>query len=491
MPTSTIPLLHRRGFLAGAGAGMLVAATGGATRAAAGREFRLTAGPATARLVPAPYPDTAVWAYNGSVPGPEIRVRQGERVRVVVENALAEDTTVHWHGIRLPNAMDGVPHLTQPPIPPGGSFVYEFDAVDAGTFWYHPHQRSAEQVDRGLAGALIVEEAEAIAVDRDVTWVLDDWRLLDDASISGDFDEMHDRVMAGRIGNTMTVNGMVREGFEVRAGERIRLRLVNAANARIVGLAFEGHAPTVIALDGQPVEPHAPDGGMVVLGPAMRADLVLDMTGAPGARFRVVDRFYRGHEYRLLDLAYAAGRLRERPPEGEVRLPANPLAEPDLATAERHAVTFAGGGMAAMRGMMGQGAPGMGMSGMAHAGIWTVNGVAAPGDSVAGHAMPPFLTLARGRSCVLALANDTVFHHPIHLHGHSFRVLSRNGAPTRRREWQDTVLMAPRERVEIAFVADNPGDWMFHCHILEHQAAGMMGVIRVADAPAAAPTTRT
>jgi len=148
-------------------------------------------------------------------------------------------------------------------------------------------------------------------------------------------------------------------------------------------------------------------------------------------------------------------------------------------------VTFTGGMMGAMverqMGLAeGSGMGGMmggGMMGMRHdgRGIWFVNGVAAEG-----HILDPFLRLARDRSHVIAMTNATAFHHPIHLHGHSFRVISRNGAPTAHREWQDTVLMAPRERVEIAFVADNPGDWMFHCHILEHQAGGMMGVIRVA-----------
>ena len=109
------------------------------------------------------------------------------------------------------------------------------------------------------------------------------------------------------------------------------------------------------------------------------------------------------------------------------------------------------------------------------AGLWFVNGVAAGGP-----VSEPVLTLARGRSHVIAMANATAWHHPIHLHGHAFRVIARDGHPTPRREWQDTVLMAPRERVEIALVADNPGDWMFHCHILEHQAAGMMGIVRVA-----------
>jgi FtsP/CotA-like multicopper oxidase with cupredoxin domain len=496
--------VSRRGFLAASG-GLALAALTPAWPAAAGtaRHYTIMAAPGRAPLVGGGHPETTVWAYNGAVPGPEIRVRQGERLRVAVENGLDEETTVHWHGMRVPNPMDGVPHLTQTPIAPGETFVYEFDCPDAGTFWYHPHQRSFEQVGRGLYGPLIVEEPEPLAVDRDVTWVLDDWRLLQDASISDDFGNRMDSGMSGRVGNTVTVNGRLPETFAVRAGERLRLRLINGANARIFGLEFEDHQPQVIALDGQPVEPHVPEGSRIVLGPAMRADLVIDMTGAPGNRFRVIDTFYRDLEYRLLDLVYGDKPLRGRPPDTPIQLPDNPLAEPDLPAAERHEIAFGGGMMSGMMGsgmrggMMdrGQSDGGMGggmmdrmmegmrgggmmdgmMQGMRHDGIWTINGV-----SATGHVMDPLLTLVRGRSYVLALHNDTAWHHPIHLHGHSFRVLSRNGTATRHREWQDTVLMAPRERVEIAFVADNPGDWMFHCHILEHQASGMMGVIRVA-----------
>src|SRR3546814_4138251 len=147
--------------------------------------------------------------------------------------------------MRVPNAMDGVPHLTQKPVAPGETFHYEFECPDAGTFWYHPHQRSLEQVGRGLYGPLIVEEPEPVAVDRDVTWVLDDWRLLTDASISGDFGSMMDTGMAGRIGNTVTITGRLPDTFPVRAGERLRLRLINAANARIFGLEFEGPQPQI------------------------------------------------------------------------------------------------------------------------------------------------------------------------------------------------------------------------------------------------------
>lgn len=485
----SLPTPTRRAFLTSAAAlaaGMVLPVSGLRTaRAASVKEFRLKAAPGRTHLVPEPYGETPVWTYNGAVPGPEIRVRQGDRLRVVVENGLDEETTVHWHGVRTPNAMDGVPHLTQAPIAPSETFTYEFDAVDAGTFWYHPHQNSTVQVGRGLYGPLIVEEAEPVRVDRELTWVLDDWRLTQAAAISDDFDNRHDLMHSGRVGNTVTINGRVPESIAVRSGERVRLRLINAANARIFGLDFADLEPVVISLDGQPVTPHPPTNGLVTLGPAMRMDLIFNMTGPPGSRTTVVDRFYQGLEYRLVDLAYAETVLRERAPDWPVELPANPLAEPDLGGAIRHEVTFNGGMMgqmvmAEMGGSMGDGASGgmMGnMMNMMHGqGIWFINGKAATG-----HVMDPLLTLPRGRTCVLAMTNATAWHHPIHLHGHSFRVLSRNGQPTAHREWQDTVLMAPRERVEIAFVADNPGDWMFHCHILEHQASGMMGVIRVSE----------
>lgn len=467
--------LSRRRFLAslaGLSALPLLPARSGSADAAQLVQARLVAGPARVQVAPNEYPSTGAWTYNGSLPGPVLRVRQGDRLRVHVQNALEEPTTVHWHGIRLPNPMDGVPYITQRPIDPGKSFTYEFALPDAGTFFYHPHQRGYEQVGRGLAGALIVEERTPPEVDRDVLWVLGDYRLNADAAISSGFGNFMDVSHAGRIGNTVTLNGRVQtEPFRVRAGERIRLRLVNAASARVFALEFRGHEPWVVALDGQPVEPHQP-GGAVVLGPAMRADLILDMTAAPGSRHAVIDGFYRQRAYTFNELQYSEeAPLRERPADPP-RLPANPLAEPDLRGAERHQVVFTGGMMGGMGGMMG----GMrgGRSGMA----WAVNGVAnSCGES--GLPFEPLLVLRKGRSCVLDLVNDTASHHPIHLHGHSFRVLSRNGRPSSRREWLDTVMLDPRERAEIAFVADNPGDWMFHCHVLEHQAGGMMSCIRV------------
>jgi FtsP/CotA-like multicopper oxidase with cupredoxin domain len=464
--------LTRRALLTGAAGAGLANLLPRPSRAA---DLTVTAGPSKAPLVPG-QPETAVCAYNGMVPGPEIRVRQGSRLRVAVENRLAEDTTVHFHGIRLPNGMDGVPHLTQPPIAPGQTFSYEFDVPDAGTYWYHPHVNSAEQVGRGLSGPLIVAEREPIAVDRDIVWMLSDWRLLPDAQIRADFGNMHDKAHNGRVGETVTINGRVPDTFAVRRGERIRLRLINAANARVFGLRFTGHAPTVIAYDGQPVSPHAPPDGAVVLGPAMRADLILDMTGKPGERFQIVDDYYRGLAYWLVDLVYDGVPLRERPPDSPIALPPNTVPEPNLDGAMRHEVVFNGGmmGQAMMR------ARGMGsmmdmMEMMRSGKVWFLNGAA-----MMGHTMEPMLTLTRGRTALIAMSNETTWWHPMHLHGHAFRVISRDGAPTRYREWQDTVLVGPRERVEIAFVADNPGVWMFHCHVLEHQESGMMGIVRVA-----------
>src|SRR5262245_50914006 len=157
-------LMSRRSFLQAGARLATMSALALPSRAAAALAYEqtITVAPGTARLTGEP--ETAVWTYDGQIPGPTLRLRQGEPVRLTVENRLEQDTTVHWHGVRLPNAMDGVPGLTQPPIRPGGTFFYEFSPPDAGTYWYHPHANSLEQLGGGLAGALIVEESEPIAV---------------------------------------------------------------------------------------------------------------------------------------------------------------------------------------------------------------------------------------------------------------------------------------------------------------------------------------
>jgi FtsP/CotA-like multicopper oxidase with cupredoxin domain len=417
------------------------------------------------------FPATEVWTYNGVEPGPILRVRQGAPFRATVENRLSESTTVHWHGIRLPNAMDGVPNLTQKPIAPGERFDYAFTPPDAGTFWYHSHDDSLVQMGRGLAGALIVEETDPPAVDREWLWTIQDWRLTRDAQIAPGFNNRMEMAMDGRVGNTVTINGTVPDTVRVRAGERVRLRLLNAAIARIMALRFEGHRPVIVALDGQPCEPHEPPEGRLLLGPAMRADVMLDMQGEPGRSYRVIDDFYDRLAYTLVHLEYEkATPVRPHPSDAPLRLPRNPVPRPDLNTAIVHDVQLQGGMMsgAGMGGMMG-------MGGKAN---WAINGQSMTGDGSAD--MPPLFQIARGQSCILDMHNDTAWWHPMHLHGHSFQVLDRDGAPVPHDVWGDTVLVRPRERVRVAFVADSLGDWMFHCHVMEHQVGGLMTTIRVA-----------
>ena len=439
-----------------------------------GRVQRLRARAASIRLLGADAPQTRVWAYNDSVPGPVLRWRRGDHLELEFENALENPSTVHWHGLRVPNAMDGVPVLTQAPVAPGAHFRYAFELRNSGTYWYHPHFQSAEQLDRGLHGVIIVEDDHPPRVDRDLLWVLDDWRLDPRAQIVDDFGNLHDASHQGRFGNTATVNGRVPGDLSVRAGERIRLRLVNAANAWIFGLDFVGHAPVVIAYDGHAVDPHPPPGGRVIVGPAQRVDLILDLTGAPGERFEVVDRFYARSAYTLLDLIYAPRRLRSAPLADRVALPPAELPNPDLGAAELHRITFSGGAMGGMRSARLAGRE-TGIRELARLGkVWAINGTAA-----SRHDEPPLLELRRGRSYVLDFTNETAFPHPIHLHGHPMKLLEVNGEAPVRDTWRDTLLMAPRSRAAVAMVADNPGRWMLHCHIPEHQEAGMMAVVNV------------
>ncbi len=472
--------MNRRHFLAALGGGTLATALPRlALGAAAAPAIGLRCAPGQMQIGPPDYPATAIWAYDGTVPGPELRFRQGDTARIRVDNGLADGTTVHWHGLRLPHAMDGVAGVTQPPIAPGATFDYRFPLPDAGTFWYHPHHLSHEQVARGLYGVLVVEEPQPIEVDRDVTWVLSDWRLDEGAAQVDDFGDLHDMTHAGRLGNAVALNGAWADPeatFGVRSGERLRLRLVNAATARGFALRFNGHAPRVIALDGHPVTPFEAPTGQVTLAPGQRADLVLDCLHEPGAAFTVADDYYPRRPFDLVRLAYVDDTpLRAQISRAPIALAPNPVAEPDLARATRHEVLLAGGAMGGMASARLDGVDtDLRTLVREHGLAWAINGVASGHDGVA-----RLLDLPLGAHVVLALRNDSAWDHPIHLHGHAFRVLNRNGAPVPGTPWRDTVLLRREETAEIAFVADNPGEWMFHCHVLDHQRGGMLATVRV------------
>jgi FtsP/CotA-like multicopper oxidase with cupredoxin domain len=467
-------MLSRRAFLSASSAAVAFIALPQPARAAT---TSVTLTPAPARLPVLPnQPETAVWAYNNSLPGPVLRLKQNDRLRAVLKNNLTQDTTIHWHGIRLPNAMDGVPGLTQQPVRPGESFTYDFACQDAGTFWYHPHAGNPEQVGRGLYGLLIVDEPNPPPVDRDVAWVLSDLRLDREGQITPDFGNFMDLTHAGRLGNVALMNGRLAQPFSVQAGERIRLRLVNTANARIFDLRFSDHAPWIVALDGHPLDVPLQLGPQerVILGPGMRADLILDLGNEPGKRYSVFDRDFQGREHRLTDLAYAdapAVAAKHRP---DPTLAANPVTEPDLQSAERLPLVL-GGGMGVPYALKVDGGQALDMRQAwdRHRMAWSLNSQAMSEHS-GHHGHAPLFSLKLGRSYVIEASNDTSWPHPIHLHGHVFRVLTQAGRP-----WRDTVLLQPGEKAQLALLADNPGHWMLHCHILEHQAAGMMATVSV------------
>jgi len=437
----------------------------------------LRAETALAELAGGEGPATAVWAYNGTVPGPVLRFRQGDRLDIDFLNRLPDPTTVHWHGLRVPVAMDGVPFLSQDPIAPQGRFAYQFPLTESGTYWYHPHIDGSRQVGQGLRGALIVEEKTPPDVDREITWTLDDWRMDEDAQLTP-FGGMHDASHAGRVGNVVTVNGSLETQEPVRAGERLRLRLINAANARLFAPEFPTDRIWIVALDGHPVPPTVPEDGRIWLAPGQRVDVILDIPGKPGEEIKILDGAYgETRRYHLMSL-----NLDGQPPLRDASAESSPealqphdLPEPDIAQATRHELIFEGGAMGGMQGAH-MGDKFLSMRELVAAGrLWAMNGTV-PHHLHGGN---PLFRFALGSSHVLQMANLTAFPHPIHLHGHVFRVLTRNGKPVPHQPWRDTVLLWPDQTVEIAFVADNPGEWMLHCHILEHQDAGMMATVAV------------
>ena len=467
--------LGRRDFLkAGAAVGLLAASGCRATVDARTHPIILNAAPGSAPLLGDAEAGTDVWAYNGTVAGPTLRVKRGGELAVRLENALPQGTSIHWHGIRIDNAMDGVVGMTQDAVEPGAGFDYRFTCPDSGTYWYHSHNRSWEQVARGLYGVLIVEEEEPPAVDREITLVLDDWRLDEGGAIhEGSFGALHDWSHQGRIGNWVTVNGKPPGDIALRAGERVRLRVLNAATARIFALAMDGHDATVASLDGFSIPPTVPDQSLL-LAPGQRVDYVLDAVGTPGGRYALMDDAYREARpiafFAYSDEAPRRDQFDATPALGETRLPAMPDPSEALPVSMLMEGGAMGGlGQAIMDGKM------TGIRDLAQARrVWAVNGIAGDLDK-------PLFSVKRGRAVRVAMTNDTSFPHVMHLHGHHFTVLSVDGepAPNAGKIWRDSFLMMPRQEAEILLTADNPGKWYFHCHMLGHQAAGMRTWVEV------------
>jgi FtsP/CotA-like multicopper oxidase with cupredoxin domain len=427
----------------------------------------ITAAPTKLQLAPEGFAATDVWAYNGRVPGEVLRFTQGDTLDVRLLNGLeAQETTIHWHGLRLPNAMDGVPGLTQAPVAPGASFDYRFKLDDAGTFWYHPHANALEQISRGLAGVLVVEEPEAPEVDDDRVLVLDDWRMASDAVIQPSFGAWHDMSHAGRLGNYITVNATPEHRQTVRPGTRLRLRLVNTATARIFDLRFRGLTAWVVAHDAMPLDAPEPVE-QLALGPAQRTDLIVDITAGAGQE-ALLASVERDGAFALATFPVSGAAQGARP--APTALPPNDMPEINLQAARSVPLVMEGG---AMRGLPEGGTHDgrkMDMRALAEAGqFWAFNGQLGMGDT-------PLLEAFEGESLRIPITNKTAFAHAMHLHGMHFReVLASGGVGP----WRDTILVAPNETREVVFNAHNPGDWMFHCHMPSHQMSGMMNWIRV------------
>lgn len=453
---------NRRQVLAGAAAAV---ALGPQSVLAAGSKV-LRAAPAMAQIAPPEFAQTPVWAFDGTAPGPVLRYTQGARLQRQLVNALPQPTAVHWHGIRIDNAMDGVPDLTQSAVPPGESFDYDFVLPDAGTYWYHSHNQSMEQVARGLSGALIVDEAtDGPALDGERVWLLDDWRLDPESiEIHDSFGAFHDLSHAGRIGNIVTTNGTFELTDKVRAGDRLRLRLINAANARIFELGLQGLRGWIVALDGMPLARPRPVPDRFALAPAQRVDLIVDVIAGAGEPAHLL-RHEREGAISQVWIEVAEGttpRVRAAPQP----LPPNPdFGAPEMRDARAVGVLMQGG---AMRGMAG-GAEYRGrkldMRALAREGMfWALNGQA---DRNA----RPLFRASRGETVRIAFANDTAFPHAMHLHGHHFHLVGEDG---RIGDLRDTILVDAGRTAEVALRCHNPGKWLFHCHMLGHAAAGMM-----------------
>ena len=420
-------------------------------------EVSLTASRARLVLVPGS-PAADVYAYNGTIPGPTLEVREGARVIVHFRNDLPEPTTVHWHGVHLPADADGSPFDL---VAPGHhrDYVFTFGAGTAGTYWYHPHpdQRSAYQVAMGLYGAIIVRAANdpLPASLHEKLLILADNRFRPDGSL--DFpgpDTPEGRIdgVNGREGNVLFVNGQIMPTIAIRGGEVQRWRVVNASASRVYRLTLGGQTFLHVGSDGglfeRPIEVKD-----IVVANSERVELLVRGTGPPGSRTIVqvlpYDRYVpqtRPDDWDrprdLLALQYS-----NDPPVRPVKLPATLRVIPPLDTTQVAATRV----VVLSQGLINGHAMDMGRADItAH--LWTTE--------------------------IWEIENIVGMDHPFHLHGFQFQVLDHDGVPTTYRSWKDTVNIPKHQTVRIVVRFDDfPGKWMFHCHILDHEDMGMMGVL--------------
>jgi FtsP/CotA-like multicopper oxidase with cupredoxin domain len=386
------------------------------------------------------------WTFNGQVPGPVLEGRVGDVLEVRLTNRLPEATAVHWHGMRLPAPMDGT-EMVQQLVQPGETFTYRFKLLDAGTFWYHPHHNETVQLERGLYGALIVRGDDEPTLDREQVLVLDDLKLDRKGRIAkfGGFVQWHD----GREGDARLVNGRVEPTLRIAAGQIERWRVVNAASARYVRLSIGGAQFRILGTDGGLIE--APVSvNEVLLAPGDRVDLA-------------VGPFAEGEELAVEALRYSRTTIKQRGTERFATLRVGPAKASTAVVPERLRVIEPLAPSSATPNRTVD----FGIKLSLRRGIdFVVNGERHNVDA----------PVKIGELQVWDVVNSTMMDHPFHLHGYFFQVLSVNGKSPAFRSWEDVFNLPPKSTTRIAWMPDGrPGSWMYHCHILEHHAAGMMG----------------
>jgi FtsP/CotA-like multicopper oxidase with cupredoxin domain len=390
-----------------------------------------------------------VFALNGSVPGPELRVNQGDRVEVTLINHLPESTTLHWHGVMVPNAEDGVAGVTQDAVQPGATYHYEFIANEAGTFWYHSHQQTGEQLSLGMFGPLVVLPADGVPQRRDYTLMLHGTSGM--VSINGAADNVH---------------------LDALPGETVRVRIINAVapgmDGGLEGPVLVGAPYQVVSLDGRDlIAPDVLGPTRLPLGMGQRADLAFTMPASGGVRLvdteitgevgAVQKLFFGDAQPKLASVTIGPGEAPSIEPSALPLFHAlhyGATADDALASATPDQVVPV---------VLGEN-PGIrdGRPQLVH----TINGHASPN-------VPP-IVVSEGQVVRLHIVNTTSEYHPMHLHGHVMSVISIDGQPPQgSRIYLDSVLVGPRQTVDVAFAANNPGVWMFHCHVLLHTDMGM------------------
>jgi FtsP/CotA-like multicopper oxidase with cupredoxin domain len=413
------------------------------------------------------------WTFNGSVPGDQIRIKQDEEVKIKLINTLPDPVTIHWHGITVKNNMDGIPGITQNAVQPGESFVYSFTPKDAGTYMYHTHQDGVKQMDKGLAGSLIVEPVQPEKLDKDFTLVLDEWMSNGDSSsmmegmnLSMEINEEENTMSHSMDGyDIFSVNGKSGKDIKplkVKEGDEVRIRLVNVG---FMSHSFHlhGHEVKVVAIDGQSVnQPKGFKDELISIAPGERYDLEFTADN-PGEWYLESHGNKEGTKGMRTKIQYEQPVENHDQSNSNITLPVfdyttyGKTKETIFTLDQSYDLEYTMNLNTEMK---------------EHKMVYTINDKVFPETEN--------IQVKEGDLVKVRLKNDsTTDDHPMHLHGHFFQILSKNGKSlTGSPVIKDTVNLIPGDEYVIAFKADNPGDWLFHCHDLHHASAGMINMVK-------------